>query len=165
MVAAVVTTAVHVSGVSATMHRGSVPATVEGLSMAATAVAAMECLSVPAAMHRRRMSSAMEVFGMTAMEVFGMTAAVKCFSMSVMPRNIVSTARSLEPVASPSMAIAPVSPRSNAKEDAVVEVTRAVIAIRSAGIRRVVVIAVRTRRRRADTDSERHLSIDLRGNG
>jgi hypothetical protein len=44
----------------------------------------------------------------------------------------------------PTVVITPTRPRAHAQEDAVVEITRPVITHRSAGVRRISVVAIRT---------------------
>ena len=57
---------------------------------------------------------------------------------------ISSTAGSDKAMAAPTVVIAPAGPWAHAQEDAVVEVARPVITDRSAGIRCIAVVAVRT---------------------
>lgn len=70
---------------------------------------------------------------------------------------IASSAIIHEAMSAPAVAVAPSSPRPHAQEDAVIEVSRAVKANRSAGIRGVVVVSVRTYR--LNTDANHYLSI------
>ena len=70
---------------------------------------------------------------------------------------IASSAIIHKAMSAPAMAVAPSSPRPHAQENAVIEVSRSVKANRGAGIRRVVVIAVRTYR--LNTDADNYLSI------
>jgi len=58
--------------------------------------------------------------------------------------TIASAAAITEAMAAPAVAIAPAGPWAHAQEDAVVEVPRPVKAIGRAGVRRIVVVAVRT---------------------
>ena len=60
-------------------------------------------------------------------------------------------------MSAPAVAIAPARPRPHAQEDSVVEVSRPVEANRRAGIRRVVVVAIRANR--LDTDVNDDLCI------
>jgi len=58
--------------------------------------------------------------------------------------HVASSTTTAEAMISPAMAIAPISPWAYTKEDAVIEVTRPVIAIGCAGIRCIVVVSVGT---------------------
>jgi hypothetical protein len=68
----------------------------------------------------------------------------------------VAAAVVVEAMSAPAVAIAPAAPWTHAQEDAVVEVSRSVIAHRCAGIRLVAIVAVRAVRLRTNID------IDLR---
>jgi hypothetical protein len=68
-------------------------------------------------------------------------AATGCLSAAA---TIVSSTTVAETMAAPAVAVAPACPGTHAQEDAAVEVPRPVKAIGRAGVRRIVVIAVRT---------------------
>jgi len=67
---------------------------------------------------------------------------------------IASAAIIHKPVAAPAMAVAPPSPRSHAEKDSIVEISRPIKPHGRAGIRRVVVIAIRTNRLNADVEAD-----------
>jgi hypothetical protein len=55
---------------------------------------------------------------------------------------VTSPAAVFEPMSAPAMAITPTGPRAHAQKDAVVKVARAVKAVRRAGVRGIVVVAI-----------------------
>ena len=57
---------------------------------------------------------------------------------------VASSAFTVEAMPAPAVAIAPAAPRAHAQEDAVVKVPRSVIAVRSARVGRITVVAVGT---------------------
>lgn len=73
----------------------------------------------------------------------------------VRPAVIASAVATIESMTAPPVVIAPVCPGTYAKEYAVVEVSRPVIAVGSASIRGIAVITIRTDRwRPADRDGD-----------
>jgi hypothetical protein len=80
----------------------------------------------------------------TAAMIAAAVETVAAVIATVTPINItavVATTGAVEAMTAPPMAIAPVSPRAHAEEDAVVEVARTVIPVRSAGVGSVIVVA------------------------
>jgi hypothetical protein len=70
---------------------------------------------------------------------------------------IVSSTTGTEAMAAPSVAISPSGPWAHAQEDAVVEIARPVKAIGRTGVRRIVVVAIRTYRLNANADDDLRL--------
>src|ERR1039458_7514755 len=68
--------------------------------------------------------------------------------------TITSATTVAEAMAPPAVAVAPAGPRAHAQENAAIEVPRAVKTIGRAGVRRIVVVAVRTNGWNADVDDE-----------
>ncbi len=66
--------------------------------------------------------------------------------------GILPTATVAEAMAAPAVVIAPTGPWAHAQKDSVIEVARPVITTWCAGIRRIVVVAIRTYRRGAYVD-------------
>src|ERR1035437_2381057 len=69
------------------------------------------------------------------------TAATGCRTA---PASITSSATVAEAMTTPTVAIAPAGPRTHAQKDAAIKVSRPVKSIGRAGVRFIVVIAVRT---------------------
>ena len=74
------------------------------------------------------------------------------------PSTIASAAAVAEAMATPAVTIAPAGPWAHAQEDAAVKVSRPVKSIGRAGIRRIVIIAVRTDGWNADVNDELSLN-------
>ncbi len=81
-------------------------------------------------------------------------AVIGCVSAAAV---IPSAATGYKAMSAPAVAIAPAGPRAHAKEDAVVEVPRAIKADRRTGVWRVVVVAVRADGLNADADDDLRL--------
>ena len=77
-----------------------------------------------------------------------------------MAGNVASATRSGEAMSAPAVRVAPVGPGTYTEEDAVIEIARAVVANRGAGVGRVVVVAVGANRGRS-TDVDGDLRIGL----
>ena len=94
-------------------------------------------------------------------------ASIGCAATSTSTTaHIASTATAAKAMSAPAVTIAPVGPWTYAQEDAVVKIARAEVAGRRAGVGCVVVVAVRTyRRRTANPDYELCLSGRHEGQG
>src|SRR5579863_8799161 len=66
-------------------------------------------------------------------------------------------------VTAPSVAVAPTTPGAHTQEDAVVEVSRPVITVGRAGVRRIAVVTIRADW--LDSDVNNELSLSRRRNG
>jgi hypothetical protein len=76
---------------------------------------------------------------------------------------VVSPAFVHKAMAAPAVAVAPSAPWAHTQEDAVVEVSRPVIAVGRAGVWRIAVVAIRTDRLSANVNNK--LSLSRRRNG
>src|ERR1035437_1468239 len=74
------------------------------------------------------------------------------------PASITSSATVAEAMTTPTVAIAPAGPRTHAQKDAAIKVSRPVKSIGRAGVRFIVVIAVRTDGWNADVYDDLSLS-------
>lgn len=133
------------------------------LATAATTVGSTTAvLGTTAAVSRHGMGAAATTVGChsvaptTAVHGPSTTAAtestVGCHSAAAV---IASAAFAAEAMPAPAVVITPARPGPHAQEDAVVEIARSVIAHRRAGIRGVIVIAIRAVR----LDADNHLSV------
>jgi hypothetical protein len=91
--------------------------------------------------------------GMACILAARIGAPSRCATSTV----IASSAIIDKAMSAPAVAVAPSSPRPHAQEYAVIEVSRSVEANRGAGVRRIVVVSVRTYRLNADANH--HLGI------
>jgi hypothetical protein len=76
---------------------------------------------------------------------------------------IVTASGALETMASPTVVVSPVFPRSNPQEDAIIKISWSVITGGGAGVGRIAIVAIRTDRRRTYIDC--HLRIRLWNQG
>jgi hypothetical protein len=80
--------------------------------------------------------------------------------VGVAPGYVVSSARAIEAMGAPAVAVTPVMPRAYAEEDSVIEIAGSVEADRGAGVRRIVEVSIGADRRRAADDDGRSADRD-----
>jgi hypothetical protein len=102
--------------------------------MSTTAVASMSTTVTAAAVVAAAMTTAARA---TAIAVAAVVAAVTAVDVTA----IVAATAAVEAIAAPTVTVAPIGPGAYAKEDAVVEVAGTIVAVGSAGVGRVVIVA------------------------
>ena len=128
-----------------------VTATVAAAAMETASAAAMETAAAVVAASPVVAAAAVIAATGTSVEA---VAAVVAPVMTIDVAVVVAAAGSVEAMASPAVAVAPIGPGAHAEEDAVVEVAGAVITVGGAGIGGVVIVSPFADGRSANADPD-----------